>query len=61
MKKIIMLTAVLVLAGCTTAGPFVTNVSTDGRGGLVIEKCKVELNAWLGVINMGQCMSTGSR
>lgn len=61
MKKILVLAAAMALAGCTTAGPFVTSVSTDGLGGLLIEKCKVEFNAWLGVVNMGQCISTGSR
>jgi len=29
------------LAGCSTAGPFVTNVSSDGQGNLIIEKSMV--------------------
>jgi type IV secretion system protein VirB7 len=46
------------LAGCTTAGPYVTNISSDGANGLNIEKCKVELNAFLGVVNTGECSNS---
>ncbi|WP_340120880.1 hypothetical protein [Methylobacter svalbardensis] len=46
------------LAGCTTAGPYVTNISSDGANGLNIEKCKVELNAFLGVVNTGDCSNS---
>jgi outer membrane protein assembly factor BamE (lipoprotein component of BamABCDE complex) len=28
----------ILLAGCSTAGPFVTNVSSDGQGNLIIEQ-----------------------
>jgi len=42
--------ATLALAGCSTAGPFVTNISSDGNGGLIIEKCMVEHNGWMGWI-----------
>ena len=39
--------AVLMVTGCvSTAGPFVTNISSDGRGGLVIEKAMVEYSQW---------------
>lgn len=47
MKKILVLSILLLgLIGCTTAGPFVTNISSDGRGGLNIEKARVKLNFW---------------
>lgn len=52
------LIAVLFLSGCSTAGPFVTNISNDGRGGLTIEKCMVHLNAFLGVVNNSDCTNT---
>ena len=55
MKKIAILIAIplmlVTLAGCSTAGPFVTNISSDGRGGLNIEKQKVEYNAFLGTVS----------
>jgi len=38
------------LCGCSTAGPFVTSISSDGQGNLVIEKAMVELNSFVGVI-----------
>lgn len=51
MRKIAILIAIpLMLAGCSTAGPFVTNISSDGRGGLNIEKQKVQYNMFLGVV-----------
>lgn len=50
MNKLAVLIAIplifVTLAGCTTAGPFVTNISSDGRGGLNIEKARVKLNFW---------------
>ena len=36
----------LFLIGCTTAGPFVTNISSDGKGGLIIEKTRIQYNAF---------------
>lgn len=58
MKVITILFVSSLLAGCTTAGPYVTNISSDGANGLNIEKCKVELNAFLGVVNTGDCTSS---
>ena len=49
------------LTACTTAGPYVTNISSDGANGLNIEKCKVELNAFLGVVNTGECSNSSIR
>lgn len=53
--------AIAALTGCTTAGPYVTNISSDGNNGLNIEKCKVELNAFLGVVNTGECSNSNIR
>ncbi|WP_084685329.1 hypothetical protein [Methylotuvimicrobium alcaliphilum] len=58
MKFLLTFLAVIFLTGCTTAGPYVTNISSDGNNGLNIEKCKVELNAFLGVVNTGDCSSS---
>ena len=43
------------LAGCSTAGPFVTNIGNDGRGGITVEKCMVHLNAFMGVVSNSDC------
>ncbi len=45
-------------SGCSTAGPFVTNVSSDGKGGLIVEKNTVHLNAFTGVISLGETPTT---
>lgn len=59
MKKLII-AAILAatLGACTTAGPYVTNISADGRNAFTIEKCKAQFNLFLGVIDNGDCMST---
>jgi len=48
---------VVSLAGCTTAGPYVTNISSDGNNGLNIEKCGVKLNAFMGTVSTVDCTS----
>ena len=40
------------ISGCvSTAGPFVTNISSDGHGGLVVEKAMVEYNYWTSTVS----------
>jgi hypothetical protein len=53
--KIIVLGLLAVLAGCTTAGPYVTNISSDGRNGLTIEKCAVKMNSFMGTVSTADC------
>lgn len=45
-KVVIIICLATLLYGCSTAGPFVTNISSDGRGGLNIEKARVKVNFW---------------
>ena len=54
MRRMIMgVTCVLglSLAGCSTAGPFVTNISSDGNGGLVVEKSYIQYNGFTGTVS----------
>ena len=51
----ILLAGSVLAAGCTTAGPYVTNLSSDGRDGLTVEKCQVEFNAFMGVVSTKNC------
>ena len=53
----LILGLIAVLAGCTTAGPYVTNISSDGRNGLNVEKCAVKLNAFMGTVSTTECTS----
>ena len=60
MKKLLIL-ALFAVTACTTAGPFVTNISSDGNNGLVIEKCQVHMNAFMGTVSNEGCTSTQIR
>lgn len=44
------------IAGCTsTAGPFVTHISSAGPGLLRVEKCEVVMSKWTNTIDVGDC------
>jgi hypothetical protein len=43
--------SVLVVAGCSTAGPFITNISSDGKGSLVVEKAMIQYNGFTGTVS----------
>ena len=49
MRFIILALASLSI-GCSTAGPFVTNISGAGPNKLLIEKCHVQFNSFVGYI-----------
>jgi hypothetical protein len=55
MKTLFLVCTLALLSGCSTAGPFVTNIGNDGRGGITVEKCMVHLNAFMGVVNNSDC------
>ena len=58
MKNVIMsILLAMSLTACSTAGPYVTNISSDGKGGLNIEKCGVKMNAFLGTVSTSECTS----
>ncbi len=63
MEKLFHKIFILVMMGlsfysCSTAGPFVTNVSSDGDGNLNIEKCTVQFNGFTGVISNKDCTNS---
>ena len=58
MKNVIMsILLAMSLTACSTAGPFVTNISSDGKGGLNIEKCGVKMNAFTAMVSTSECTS----
>lgn len=61
MKKILTIAALLLISACTNAGPFVTNISSDGNNGLIIEKCQLHMNAFMGTVSNESCTSTQIR
>jgi len=55
--KTLLILAALALTACTsTAGPFITNISSAGPGRIRVEKCTVEFSS-LGYyrIETGEC------
>ena len=54
----LIISAGLLLIGCTTAGPYVTNISSDGRGGLIIEKGKIQYNSFTGTVGNKDSFTT---
>lgn len=59
MRTTIAVLVMLGISGCASkAGPFVTNISSDGRGGLVIEKCMVRLDRVINTVESSDCTNT---
>ena len=63
MNNFIKIAAAFTLVGlctaCTSsAGPFVTNVSSDGHGNLIVEKCMVELQRQISTVQNSNCTTT---
>jgi type IV secretion system protein VirB7 len=54
----IMAVAVATLAGCSTAGPFVTSISSDGKGDLIVQKNTVHVNGFTGIVSTGENPTT---
>lgn len=47
------------LSGCMSrTGPYVTSISSDGRGGLIVDKCMVTLNKWWNTMETDACSSS---
>jgi type IV secretion system protein VirB7 len=51
----IMILLVGSLGGCTNAGPFVTNISKTGDSDLLVEKCELKHDAFMGVVSTENC------
>ena len=51
---LLIIVVALCCTACTHAGPFVTNISY-GKDEVVIEKCQILHNAWLGIVSTENC------
>lgn len=51
MKKLCILLCLIGVTACTTAGPFVSNISYDGQGNLVVEKQYIQHNEFMGTVS----------
>jgi type IV secretion system protein VirB7 len=55
---ILLLAAAACIGGCSTAGPYVTDVAYDGEGNLLITKNTVVFDAFFGVVSTGDSEQT---
>jgi len=58
MKKLTTALIAIALTGCSTAGPYVTNVTPAGTTGLIVEKCVTEFNSMTSQISSKNCSQT---
>jgi hypothetical protein len=59
MKLITIALLSLTLASCASrGGPFVTNISNDGDGNLVIEKCMLRFEPFMSTVHNDSCNSS---
>lgn len=54
-RSVVLVLLVGLVAGCTQAGPFVTGLSSSGPNKLLIEKCYVHMNAFMGTVSNDAC------
>ena len=45
------------LTACTNAGPYITNISRAQNGDLLVEKCMLKHNAFMGTVSNENCTS----
>lgn len=50
-KSLFLILSVILISGCSTAGPFVSNISSDGKGNLIIEKQRIKHDGFSGIIS----------
>ncbi|MGX9522490.1 hypothetical protein ACWX0P_27345 [Vibrio mediterranei] len=53
--KLALLSLPLTAMGCSSAGPYVTDISSDGEGGVNVTKCSVEFNAFTSTVSNHDC------
>jgi type IV secretion system protein VirB7 len=59
MRIVLAIIFTFTAVGCTSqAGPYVTNISSDGRGGLTVEKCMMVLNRSITTVENSNCTNT---
>ena len=44
MNRILAVAILLGMAGCSYTQPYVTNISPAGKNGILVEKCKIQMN-----------------
>ena len=55
MNRILAVTILLGMTGCSYTQPYVTNISPAGKNGILVEKCKIQMNQLTTQISDSTC------
>ena len=55
MNRILAVTILLGMTGCSYTQPYITNISPAGKNGILVEKCKVQFNSFTAKISDSSC------
>ena len=55
MNRILAVAILLGMTGYSFAGPYVTNISPAGKNGILVEKCKIQMNQLTTQISDSSC------
>ena len=55
MNRILVVAILLGITGCNYTQPYVTNISPAGKNGILVEKCKIQMNQLTTQISDASC------
>ena len=55
MNRILAVAVLLGITGCSYTQPYVTNISPAGKNGILVEKCKIQMNQLTTQISDASC------
>ena len=55
MNRILAVVILLGITGCSYTQPYVTNISPAGKNGILVEKCKIQMNQLTTQISDSSC------
>jgi len=55
MNRILAVVILLGMIGCSVTQPYVTNISPAGKNGILVEKCKIQMNQLTTQISDASC------
>ena len=55
MNRILAVAILVGMTGCSYTQPYVTNISPVGKNGILVEKCKIQMNQFTSQISDSSC------
>ena len=55
MNRILAVAILLGMIGCSVTQPYVTNISPAGKNGILVDKCKIQMNQLTTQISDSSC------